>query len=110
MTAVALARRLKMRSSSVHKFEQAEIDESISLASLRKVAAALGCELHYALVPKKPLEKMLHDRAHELARKQLSPVAHTMALEDQALSSEAHRLQVELLAKELLEGSRRELW
>ena len=52
MTAVALARRLNMRSSSVHKFERAEVDESISIASLRKVAAAP--RLRAALRPRAP--------------------------------------------------------
>lgn len=110
MTAVALARRLNMRSSSIHKFERAEIDESITLASLRKVAAALDCELQYVLVPRKPLETMLQDQAKAIAKKTLLPVAHTMALEDQAVSNKEHQAQIEMLAKELLDGSWRELW
>lgn len=111
MSAVALGRRVAVRSpSAVKKYEQAEIDETISLGTLRKVAAALGCELQYALVPMKPLETLLEDRAYEVARAQLSAVAHTMALEDQAVSPGAQPLQVELLAKELLAGSRRDLW
>lgn len=110
MTAVALGRRLNVRSSTVHKFERAEKEETISLASLRKVAAALDCELHYVFVPRKPLETMLQDQAKALAKKTLLPVAHTMALEDQAVSNKEHQAQLEMLAKELLDGSWRELW
>lgn len=110
MTAVALAQRLNMRSSSIHKFEQAEVDETISLASLRKIAAALDCELQYALVPKKSLETTLRERAKIAARQHLLPVSHSMSLEDQALPKGSHDAQVELLAQELLDGSWRQLW
>lgn len=110
MTAVALARRLNMRSSSVHKFENAEIDETITLASLRKIAAALDCEVQYALVPRKPLEATLRDRATTLANQHLRPVSHSMSLEDQSLSTKSHDAQIDLLAQEILDGSWRQLW
>ena len=110
MTAVALAKRLGMRSSSIHKFERSEIDETISLASLRKVAEAMGCELHYALVPQKPLQTMLHDRALEIAQRQILQTARTMALEEQGVPSDVLRQQIELLAQEILAGPRRNLW
>jgi hypothetical protein len=38
------------------------------------------------------------------------PVAHTMSLEDQAVGSKAQQAQLELIAKELLDGNWRELW
>ncbi len=110
MTAVSLAQRLHVRNSTVHKLEKSEADDSISLASLRKLAAALDCELHYVLVPKTPLETRLKDRAKAVARKHMLPVAHTMSLEDQAVGSKAQQAQLELIAKELLDGNWRELW
>ena len=110
MTAVALARRLKVRSSTVHKLEKSEVDDSISLASLRKIAEALDCELHYVLVPRTPLETKLKNQAKLLARQQLLPVSHTMALEDQSVSAKEQRVQMELLTEELLDGNWRELW
>ena len=110
MTAVSLAQRLNVRNSTVHKLEKSEADDNISLASLRKVAAALDCELHYVLVPKTPLEAKLKNQAKAVARKQMLPVAHTMSLEDQAVGSKAQQAQLELIAKELLDGNWRELW
>jgi predicted DNA-binding mobile mystery protein A len=110
MTAVALARRLQVRSSTVHKLEKSEADDSISLASLRRVAAALDCELHYVLLPKTSLEAKLKERATAVARMHLLPVAHTMSLEDQAVVGKEQQLQLELLSNELLDGSWRELW
>lgn len=110
MTAVSLAQRLQVRNSTVHKLEKSEADDSISLYSLRKVAAALDCELHYVLVPRTPLETKLKDQAKVVARKQMVPVAHTMSLEDQAVGSKAQKAQLELIAKELLDSNWRELW
>lgn len=38
------------------------------------------------------------------------PIAHSMALEDQAVNGPSNKLQFDLAVKSLLEGSRRELW
>lgn len=110
MTAVSLAQRLHVRNSTVHKLEKSEADDSISLASLRKVAAALDCELHYVFVPKMPLEAKLKEQAKTVARRHMQPVAHTMSLEGQAVGNKAQQAQLELMAKELLDGNWRELW
>ena len=110
MKAGALARRLGMSDAGVRKLEKAEADDAITLASLRKLAAALECELHYALVPRVPLAQRLRDRATEVACERLRPVSHSMSLEDQSVQGDASDVQRELLARELLAGSRRELW
>jgi predicted DNA-binding mobile mystery protein A len=110
MSGVALAKRLDMTTAGARKLETAEEHQVITLASLRKLAAALDCELKYALVPRNPLSQMLNERALTVASERLRPVSHSMSLEDQSVQGEALQLQIDLLAKELLEGSRRELW
>ena len=89
---------------------KAEAEDKITLASLRKLANALDCELQYNLVPRKPLQEILVDRAHALARERLLPVSHSMSLENQAVEEVASEKQLQLLAKEILDGSRRNLW
>jgi predicted DNA-binding mobile mystery protein A len=108
--ATAQAKQLGITTSGLQKLEQAEANQVITLASLRKLAEALGCELQYALVPRQPLAQQLQNRAKEVATQQLAPVAHTMALEDQAVQGAARQLQRDLLAQELLAGPRRHLW
>jgi predicted DNA-binding mobile mystery protein A len=110
MTATALARRLNITNSGLRTLEKAEAHEAITLASLRKLAQALDCELQYAFVPKTSLEQRLQSRAQELARKQLQPVSHSMLLEDQSVHGKSKNLQIELLAQELLDGPRRNFW
>ena len=110
MSAAAFARRLGMTPVGVRKLESAEASDSITLASLRKLAQALDCELQYALVPRTSLVQQVKDRAETVARERLRPIAHSMALEDQAVQGQQNKLQLELAIKDLIEGSRRELW
>jgi predicted DNA-binding mobile mystery protein A len=110
MPATTLAKRLGISTSGVQKLELAETNQVITLASLHKLAQALGCELQYALVPRQPLAQQLQDQAQKVATQQLAPVAHTMALEDQAVQGPARQLQRELLIQGLLAGPRRNLW
>jgi predicted DNA-binding mobile mystery protein A len=67
------------------QLEKAEADDSITLKSLRKLAAALDCDLVYALVPKQgTMQQLLESRARAQATRRVLQVEHSMALEDQA--------------------------
>lgn len=110
MSAAAFARRLGMSHAGVRKLENSEASDAITLASLRKLAAALDCELHYALVPRTSLKDMVQRQAESVARQRMQPMAHSMALEDQAVGESQHKLQLAMAAKALLEGSGRNLW
>jgi predicted DNA-binding mobile mystery protein A len=110
MSASALARKLGVMPHSIAKLEKAEADEKITLASLRKLASALDCELQYALVPRKSLKEILEDRAITIARERLRPISHSMSLENQSVDQSASEKQLQLLAKEILDGPRRNLW
>lgn len=108
--ATYLAKRLGVVHSSVVRLESSEADDTITLASLRRAAEALGCELQYALVPRKPLAETLDAQAEKVARARMEAVAHTMALEAQATSKNTVDTQLRELKESLLKGSRRELW
>jgi predicted DNA-binding mobile mystery protein A len=110
ISGAALARRLGMSTAGLRKLEVAEANEVITLASLRKLAQALDCELHYALVPRTTLTQQLQDRAEAVAKAQLGPISHSMALEDQSVQGLWNKLQTDAVVKDLLEGSRRDLW
>lgn len=110
MSASAFARKLGITPSSITKLEKAEADEKITLASLRKLANALDCELQYTLVPRRSLEEILWERAITVAKEHLRPISHSMSLENQSVSQSANDKQLDLLAKEILDGPRRNLW
>jgi len=110
MTATHLAGRLGVTTSTVTRLETSEADDTISLATLRRAAEALGCEVQYALVPKQSLADTLEARTNALARQQIAAVAHTMALEAQATSADAKEAQTRALVEALRAGSPRKLW
>lgn len=108
--AAYIAKRLGVVPSTVLRLEASEADDTITLGSLRRAAEALDCELQYALVPKQTIAQTIEARATKIARERMATVAHTMALEAQATSSEAVDTQVQDMADSLLRGSRRALW
>jgi predicted DNA-binding mobile mystery protein A len=107
MTTAQLARRVGMRQPSLVAIEQSEAKGTIQLATLRKVAAAMDCTLAYALVPNRPLETNLRDRARNLARERLRAVEHSMLLEHQQLPEADFEARVEALVDDI---DPRELW
>jgi len=109
LTAVALAKRLGVTPASVSDLENSEKSGTITLNSLRKVAAVMGCDVVYAIVPRTTLDDILKQRADEKARSMLGRVDHSMKLEAQAVEiSKAHQ-QVQALAQSLLDNPKA-LW
>jgi predicted DNA-binding mobile mystery protein A len=104
------AARLGITGATLHKSEQSEAQERISLGQLRKLANALDCDLVYALVPRKPLTEVVHDRAKQLAKQEVYGVAHTMSLEDQRPTGARIQKQVARRTEELLRGKWSDLW
>ena len=104
------AARLGVAGSTLHKSEQSEAQERITLGQLRKLADGLDCALVYALVPRTPLTDVVQNRAKKLAREEVYGVAHTMSLEDQRPTDERIQKQVARRADELLRGKWSDLW
>ena len=104
------ASRVGVTGAALHKSEQSEADERISLGQLRKMADHVDCDLVYALVPRKPLTEVVQRRAQQLANEEVRGVAHTMSLEDQRPTDERIQKQVARRSEELLRGKWSELW
>lgn len=84
MSAAVLAARMGITAGAVTRLEQSEAADRIQLDTLRRAADALGCDLVYLLVPRRPLTTVVRERARELAHWQVAAVEQTMRLEDQA--------------------------
>lgn len=111
MSSPQLARRMQIKAAqTIEALQKNEVNGAITLKSLERVAAALDCELVYALVPRKPLIDVLRDRAMELARTQLGRVSHSMKLEEQGLSPDSEQNALNRRADRLLSGSLKKLW
>jgi predicted DNA-binding mobile mystery protein A len=109
MTTGQFARRLGVSQPRVAALEKAEADGVVTLKSLRQAAEALDCDFVYALVPRKPLEQVVKDRARDVAERQLARTDQTMRLENQAVSKARMARARDELAAELLRSDRR-LW
>ena len=92
MTGRQFAARLGVSPSGVTHLEARERNDTITLAALRRAAAALNCDLVYAIVPRgamksarpeEMLDSMIAERAREIASAEIARVAHTMSLEGQ---------------------------
>jgi len=105
-----LARKLDVEQSTVTRYESSEATDAITLKTLSRIAEALDCELVYALVPKKQISQIIKDRATEIARKEINPIAHSMSLESQSTTLEERENLINNLTEQLLHGSRRDLW
>ena len=110
MTTAQLAKRLNVSQPRVPAIEKAEVSGSIKLESLERAARALDCRLVYALVPRKPLESLVEDRAREFAKKRLWATSHSMALENQRVGEADEREHLERLVQKLLTQPGSALW
>jgi predicted DNA-binding mobile mystery protein A len=100
MTTQQLATRLRVRQPSVVNLEQSEAKGTIEIATLRRVAEALDCQLVYALVPNKPLEATVRERARNFLRKRLGPIQHSMLLEDQKVAGKQEEARLDEIIRE----------
>jgi predicted DNA-binding mobile mystery protein A len=95
---------------SVATVERAEARGDVTLATLGRYAAALGCDLRYVLVPREPLTQIVDQRAEAIARELVAQVRHSMALEGQGTSEAVREREVASLKRRLLESKPSRLW
>jgi predicted DNA-binding mobile mystery protein A len=86
MTTAQYARRLGVSQPRIVELEQSEASGSVTLKTLQRAAEALGCRLVYVLVPERPLDETVRERAEAVAARQLASVEQTMRLEDQEVT------------------------
>lgn len=110
MTTTQLAGRLGISQPRIIALEKAEASGAITLETLVRAAEALDCRLVYALVPRKPLETLVDQRAAELAKKRLNATRHTMALEDQSVEATDETVHLERLTRNIMAQSGSKLW
>ena len=110
MTNQQLAKRTGRTPQTTLALQSREAAGTIQLNSLREMADALGCDLVYALVPRKPLDAMLDERAGFVAHETLRRTGHSMDLERQGLDAKEQERAMEREVERLLAGSRRKLW
>lgn len=80
ITHVALAKRLNVSASTSASYEEAELKDTATVGTLRRVAEALDCELVFAIIPRKgrSFAELAAENDPEAHRRRA--VAHSMML------------------------------
>jgi len=106
-----LAARAGLSRATVQKLERAESQRRITLASLDRLAEAMGCQVAVALVPKGgSLDDLRRRQAQAQAERLLGPVDVIARDADPARSARDRERRRQRLVAKLLRGSPRRLW
>jgi predicted DNA-binding mobile mystery protein A len=110
MTAAQLALRLNVSKPRVSAMEKGEVNSTLTLETINRIAEAMNCTFVYALVPNTPLESMVMEQAQKKVAERLARVDHTMKLEAQGLSDAEIAGERDRIIQEILKGNLRGLW
>ena len=109
MTTRQLAAKIGIKQQTLSRMEAREIEDSLTLKTLRRVAEALGCRLVYAFVPRNgTLEDWVRQQAYQKAAETFHSVDHSMAIEGQRVDDEQESLKQ--LADDLLKQLDSSMW
>jgi predicted DNA-binding mobile mystery protein A len=103
-----LAARAGVSRATVQQMERAEAERRVTLASLDKLAAAMGCRVALAIVPR---EGNLEDVRRRQATARAEAILHEKTRDNKRppRPADLERRKLQLVTK-LLRGSRRRLW
>lgn len=111
MNARALGTRVGLTQSRITLIEKGEIDGTITLHTLEKIAEGLECKLVYFLVPTSgSLESLREKQAYKKAKLLDGYTEQQMALEDQATTHQYQQKSIEKLKEEYLKNWPRDFW
>ena len=106
-----LGNKMDMSPQSVKEIETREANGSITLKSLSETARAMDMKLVYGFVAEhQSIEKMIEDRAYELAKEMVLRTHKTMQLESQGTSSAHIQKAVRERAEEIKHNMPKYLW
>lgn len=111
MSLKQLGKRMKKAPQSIKEIEDREKNKSITLKGLNDVAEALSMQLVYAFVPKNDsLQKMIENRAYEVAKEIVLRTSHSMGLEDQQNRDERIKKAIKDRAEKIIQEVPKFLW
>lgn len=106
-----LGNRMDITPQSVREIEERERNGTVSINVLKQVGRALNMKLVYGFIPRSDtLEKMIEERAYQLAKEIVQRTSITMSLEDQKTSDERIEKAIKEKAEEIKTILPRYLW
>ena len=110
MTGEQLARRLQTNKQRVSRIERDEIEGRLTVNTLKNVAKALDCDFVYALVPKQGLDRMIQDRATQLAQRRFQRSSRMMQTEQHGISQQEKLQILQEMVYDIMDDMPKALW
>jgi predicted DNA-binding mobile mystery protein A len=109
MTTAQFAERYGRPQSRICTLEQAELTGAVSLKTLAEAADALDCDVVYAVIPRRPLDDIVRERAERLALRQAEIEDRLHGRDANAPTPDCH-IDLEARVQQLLSGKLSLLW
>ncbi len=109
MTTAQFAERYGRPQSRICTLEQAELTGAVSLKTLMEAADALDCDVVYAVIPRRPLDDIVRERAQRVALRQAEIEDRLHGHTSNAGAQERHT-DLETRVQQLLSGKLSLLW
>lgn len=110
MSIVQLASRLNVTRNLISRTENQELNGSVTLKTMHKIAQAMGCRFVFAIVPSHTIDDLILAQATLKAKYIVNKTNVQMALEKQLLSDEKIQLEIDRLTKQILNENHSDLW
>ncbi len=110
MSGTQLAKRMGASRAQASHFEQREVAGNVTVDTLKRAAAAMGCRFVYAIVPDTTAAELISQRARDKAGQIVGRTTQHMALEAQALPAEQMAAETVILQQELMRDMPADLW
>jgi predicted DNA-binding mobile mystery protein A len=110
MTTAQFAKRMGVSRARISFMEASEIEDSLTIRTLREAAASLNCRLIYFLVPEKTLEEMVKEQAIKTVAEDSKNVTHSMELENQAILEKDSKDFIDIQAETLMFEHPNKVW
>jgi predicted DNA-binding mobile mystery protein A len=110
MSGAQLARRMDSSRAQVSHFEKREAEGNLTIKTLERAAAALGCRFVYAIVPESSAAKLISRRARDKARQVVASAHAQMAMEAQGLTQAQIDSETAILQQQFMRDMPADLW
>ena len=110
MSGAHVAARMGVTRNAIYQAERNEKDGAITIAQMRKIAAAMDATFIYAVVPKGSIEEVIRNQARRKAEARVRRAGSHMALESQSLTNEQTKQRIDALADELAREMPPDFW
>ena len=110
MTVAQFGKRMGVSQARASFIEAAEMEDSLTIKTLREAANSLNCKLVYFLIPEKTLEETVKEQAVRAIIENSKNIAHSMGLENQAISEEDSKDFIKIQAETLIFEHPNKVW